>query len=423
MTSQYKKRKFRSSTSTKFGAPKRLAKLKKHSQISDILKMPLLPENVNLPYSSVPISVPQGSQAAPPAPSQPVASGGRQQAAAPVMTADDLTQWYIQASQNPTVIQHLKAAAFQEYGKAILVNDSRITELEEHYTKLAIDLEQQEQYSRRNAIHISNCNWPEETAGEDTDRMVLDIIHNVLKISSITESDISISHRVGNRERGPRPILVKFVRYRMKEKVMKEKKNLPDGIHINEDLSPYISSLAYEARQLKRQGAVAETWVYDGRIYVKPTARDRGMVVSSIDELMDIVPEPCSLVTFADAALPWARANLPSQPPVSHGTVSRMSSPPGSSVVIQHRAQIRMTRSLSRDPRMQHTSAESMPDTTASDGATRPTKAATPSRRGGAGSNGLPSQHLPHQWCRGSCLSRTVRRSMSWHSTTPRCPQ
>ena len=342
----------------------------------------------------MPVSVPQGSQAAPPAPSQPVASGGRQQAAAPVMTADDLTQWYIQALQNPTVIQHLKAAAFQEYGKAILVNDSRITELEENYTKLAIDLEQQKQYSRRNAIRISNRNWPEETAGEDTDRMVLDIIHNVMKISSITENDISRSHRVGNRERGPRPILVKFVRYRTKEKVMKEKKNLPDGIHINEDLSPYISSLAYEARQLKRQGAVAETWVYDGRIYVKPTARDRGMVVSSIDELMDIVPEPGSLVTFADAALPRARAKLPSQPPVSHGTVSRMSSPPGSSVVIQHRAQIRMTRSLSRDPRMQHTSAESMPDTTASDGATRPTKAATPSRRGVAGSNGETSSSI-----------------------------
>ena len=82
---------------------------------------------------------------------------------------------------------------------------------------------------------------------------------------------------------------------------MKKKKDLPNHVQIYDDLSKYMSALAYEARQLKRSHLICDTWVYDGRVYVKPTARDKPVVVLSPEYLADVIPPEGTLVSFADA--------------------------------------------------------------------------------------------------------------------------
>ena len=62
-----------------------------------------------------------------------------------------------------------------------------------------------------------------------------------------------------------------------------------------------MSALAYEARQLKRSHQICDTWVYDGRVYVKPTVRDKPVVVLSPEDLADVIPPDDTLVSFADA--------------------------------------------------------------------------------------------------------------------------
>ena len=100
---------------------------------------------------------------------------------------------------------------------------SRIDDLEEEMATIRIEMEEQKQYSRRNAIRVLNNSWPAENRQEDTDAMVLDVI--------------------------------------------------------------------------------ADTWVYDGRVYVKATSRDlKGSVVHSVDHLDSIVQPEGTLVTFANAA-------------------------------------------------------------------------------------------------------------------------
>ena len=212
-----------------------------------------------------------------------------------------MTTWFKQALQDKDIQELLSSAI--GVGHTVRNNTNRITELKHELSTLRIDLEEQRQYSRRNAIRIYNTDWQNESREENTDLMVLNLLRDNLGLTSLTAADISRSHRVGRpgQGNGPRPILVKFIGYRTKEAVMKKKKDLPNHVQIYDDLSKYMSALAYEARQLKRSHLICDTWVYDGRVYVKPTARDKPVVVLSPEYLADVIPPEGTLVSFADA--------------------------------------------------------------------------------------------------------------------------
>ena len=218
-----------------------------------------------------------------------------------IMSSTDMTTWFKQALQGKDIQELLSSAI--GVGHTVRNNTNRITELDHELSTLRIDLEEQRQYSRRNAIRIYNTDWQNESREENTDLMVLNLLWDNLGLTSLTAADISRSHRVGRpgQGNGPRPILVKFIGYRTKEAVMKKKKDLPNHVQIYDDLSKYMSALAYEARQLKRSHLICDTWVYDGRVYVKPTARDKPVVVLSPEYLADVIPPEGTLVSFADA--------------------------------------------------------------------------------------------------------------------------
>ena len=92
----------------------------------------------------------------------------------------------------------------------------------------------------------------------------------------------------------PRAILVKFVSRRSKARVMEVKKRLkniakegtefPSPVFISDDLTKRRSRLAWEARKLKREKAISDTWVYDTRVLVK---NNHGVIrqINSDDDL------------------------------------------------------------------------------------------------------------------------------------------
>ena len=78
----------------------------------------------------------------------------------------------------------------------------------------------------------------------------------------------------------PRPILVKFVSRRVKADVMVSRKHLKGrklcdstghetSIYIQDDLTQRRVNLAYQARQLKNNNRIADTWVSYGKIMIK----------------------------------------------------------------------------------------------------------------------------------------------------------
>ena len=74
-----------------------------------------------------------------------------------------------------------------------------------------------------------------------------------------------------------RPILVKFLSRRIKMKVMAltARKNLrtykkkSGAIYVSDDLTRRRARLAFEARNLKRQGLIKDTWIHDSNILIK----------------------------------------------------------------------------------------------------------------------------------------------------------
>ena len=72
-------------------------------------------------------------------------------------------------------------------------------------------IDAQQQYSRRNCLLLHGI---EETKGEDTDNIVLEVLNNDMGLN-ISKTALDRSHRIGNLKikKKSRPTSVKFVQY------------------------------------------------------------------------------------------------------------------------------------------------------------------------------------------------------------------
>ena len=103
------------------------------------------------------------------------------------------------------------AKYFESSKKRYLYDCSKTSE-EPKNVKKPLNIDQQGQYTRRNCLLIHGV---EENSNEDTDKLVLNIVNNDLKID-LTEVATDRTHRIGNpkkKKKKIRPIIVKFVRY------------------------------------------------------------------------------------------------------------------------------------------------------------------------------------------------------------------
>ena len=173
----------------------------------------------------------------------------------------------------------------------------RIESLEDEVETLRLEKEQAEteirdlqQYTRRNAFRIHNPHWRDTgNVQEDTDKLVLELARTMGV--DLAPWEIGRSHRVGKYRAGvTRPILVKFVSYQPRKRVFDERKTLRtieglSRVYINEDLTKYNSELAYQARVLRRDGRLVDTFTRDCKIFVRRFAGDPVVMVRNTTEL------------------------------------------------------------------------------------------------------------------------------------------
>ena len=108
-------------------------------------------------------------------------------------------------------------------------------------------IDAQQQYSRRNCLLLHGI---EETKGEDTDNIVLEILNNDMDLN-ILKTALDCSHRIGNpkSKKKPRPIIIKFVRYYDRRDVFMNKKCLKGtGKSITESLTAFRMQKPKNAR-------------------------------------------------------------------------------------------------------------------------------------------------------------------------------
>ena len=174
---------------------------------------------------------------------------------------------------NESLAQMLRGLAqtlTKSFGNIIAKKDAEIRELKVRVTTLEEKTDELEQYSRRNTIRIRGI---PEAPNEDTDALVKDVAAKKLDVQ-LTKHDFVRSHRVGRKsetQHTPRDVIVRFTTHNTKVAVMRNaaRKLKGTNIFVNEDLTKVRSTIAWEARRLKRESKVADTWTRDGIVFVK----------------------------------------------------------------------------------------------------------------------------------------------------------
>ena len=184
-----------------------------------------------------------------------------------------------------------------EIDESLKERESEIEVLYRKINELELRVENQEQYSRRTSLRFHNIRVPLNNMGRikhpvDTDSIILDICQNNLSITDMKKEDIGRSHVIGKPKDGKSQVIVRFLSYRVREKVYNSKKELkrhPDKIFITENLTQYRTNLVKALAELKYSRKIHAYWTTDGRIYLKTNENSRKIQIRNHDDIMDIL--------------------------------------------------------------------------------------------------------------------------------------
>ncbi|KAK3868792.1 hypothetical protein Pcinc_025830 [Petrolisthes cinctipes] len=180
------------------------------------------------------------------------------------------------------------------------VNDTILCDLQKQIKQQSYQLEQMEQYSRRENVRIKGIRC---TEGEDVTATVIKVAEDIGV--TLIQGDISVCHRIGTSSDAnrPKPIIVRLARREKKIELMKNKKKLKRGIYIDKDLTKVRSKMLYEIR---RDPQTTQTWKIDGRIFA--------MVNEGGEETKKIFDTPDDLYKLG-----WNETKLPGFKIAKHG--------------------------------------------------------------------------------------------------------
>ena len=193
--------------------------------------------------------------------------------------------------------------------------DVTILNLKKEIKSLQVKSDDMEQWTRRGSMRIHGI--PIDTEGSLDDKL-LTLFNTKLKMKPpIQLEEIEVAHRLPQGRPTGRPppeaaspqvdgdgaaittasakrppvVILKFLSRRTKERVMAMRTDLKDikeenhpAIYFQDDLTAKRAKLSYEARQMKRQNLIIDTWVGNSKIYIKDR-HSRIHVIKDQDDL------------------------------------------------------------------------------------------------------------------------------------------
>jgi len=158
-----------------------------------------------------------------------------------------------------------------------------------------------QQFNNRNCLMISGIKEKpieKDSQGkiinpENTDKVVIDLAREKLDLD-LKETDFDYSHRMATRMTGkPRPILVKFISFNTRRKVISARKQLKaTGIGIHECLAPGRDELFRHAQGFVKEIDKAKAcWTWDGNVNVLMdigNGDEKRFTVGTIDNLKQL---------------------------------------------------------------------------------------------------------------------------------------
>ncbi len=187
------------------------------------------------------------------------------------------------------VTEKISQSIYDSMSHDIACTQEKVDQLEDSIKELKIandqlkqELDDAEQYSRRNCLLLHGI---KESKKENTTTTFIETMGTHLGIE-LSPDHIDRSHRLGRHGPGdkPRPIIIKFVSYRHRELVYRNKRKLKNSsLLITESLTSSRMALYREAHKMTKEGRIKSVWSTDGRIVVLSNKDDKITVSSRAD--------------------------------------------------------------------------------------------------------------------------------------------
>lgn len=162
-------------------------------------------------------------------------------------------------------------AALVEKDREIKHLTSEVNGLKDKVDELETTIDSVDQYERRDTIILSGSALPQETAMEITNNTVIKTIKDNLQVN-IKDSDISISHRLGQqKQQKNRPIIVKLLNRSLKQDLVGACVRMKPNLYINESLTPRRRVLFNTVLHIRRthKQKFQQCFTKDGKIIIK----------------------------------------------------------------------------------------------------------------------------------------------------------
>ena len=151
-----------------------------------------------------------------------------------------------------TIVKAL-TLSIREIDQTIQTVKNKVFSLENQIAQLQDQLDDIDQYERRDTIIISSPALPEEQAMENTTDITVKTIKDNLHIN-IEHKDINISQRLGPKQQNKtRPIIAKLVNRSKKSEIMEACVTVKPKIYVNESLTPKRRSIYSTILEIRKK--------------------------------------------------------------------------------------------------------------------------------------------------------------------------
>lgn len=178
--------------------------------------------------------------------------------------------------------------------KVLGETNKHVDEIHEDLATAINQVDDLEQYTRKHNLQIHGiAEHSDENVGDHIIKL-----GNVLNVK-ITKNDIDICHRMPTSKNNtqPRPIIVRFKSYRVKQELYAARKHLKNlsldqffqgtGIvYITENLTRMRRELFSKVWKKKKQLNWHSAWTIDGKIFIRKSAEDRPARIYNVDDLV-----------------------------------------------------------------------------------------------------------------------------------------
>jgi hypothetical protein len=225
-----------------------------------------------------------------------------------LMFSDMISEALTKREQTSPLADIVKKAVSEEYAGKVKALEDRVQALESALSEKVTALEAQlrvqkneftdqkaatSQHLLMNNVGKTNnlmVSGLAETADEDTKSLIATLTEN-----TDTSMGNFTATRVGKVRAGKgRPILVTCQSHWDKRRLYASRLLLRtkgyENTYINEDLTPKQSELFYHTRKAKLQKLIHTSWTDNGTFYIKRIAGAKATMVSSVDDLKELLP-------------------------------------------------------------------------------------------------------------------------------------